>query len=171
MHLLRILIVYSCYTSTSVSSEFSLIRGKDKEGLCKECLELVRLAESNSECRPDGKRLDFEDRDTFEYRFKECWEIIKENEGFTLDDAYSPNTCGNDDDDDEYDDADEDDDHIEAHNSILGKRKAQAEEIGISDDDDDDHLQFQKSITKEAEGRKKNYGMGIRTSDWVPQIR
>ncbi|KAL6206633.1 hypothetical protein ACLB2K_023881 [Fragaria x ananassa] len=113
---------------------------KDKEGLCKECLELVRLAKSNSECRPDGKRLDFENRDTFECRFKECWEIIKENEGLTLDDVYSPNTCRNDDDD-------EDDDHIEADNSILGKRKAQAEEIGISDDDDDDdHLQFQKSI-------------------------
>ncbi|PRQ29015.1 putative chromatin regulator PHD family [Rosa chinensis] len=130
---------HPCYTSTtSAASEFSLIRGKDKEGLCKECLELVRLAESNSEYRPDGKRLDFEDRDTFECRFKECWEIIKENEGLTLDDVYSPNSNN--------DDGDDDDDHIEVHKSILGKRKAEAEEFIISDSDDDDHLQFQKSI-------------------------
>lgn len=86
-----------------------MVRGKDKSGLCSNCLELVRFAEANSEYGPDGEKLDFEDRDTFKCRFKESWEIIKENEGLTLDDVYSPND-------------------IEFHNSILGKRKKQEEE-------------------------------------------
>ncbi|XP_050367274.1 zinc finger CCCH domain-containing protein 44-like [Argentina anserina] len=91
-------------------------QGKNKEGLCKECLQLVRLAESNSEYRSDGKRIDFEDRDTFECRFKECWEIIKENGGLTLDDVN------------------------------LFPKKAEAEEFIFDDNDNDDHLRFQKSM-------------------------
>lgn len=86
-----------------------MVRGKDKLGLCSNCLELIRFAEANSEYGADGEKLDFEDRDTFKCRFKESWEIIKENEGSTLDDVYSPNG-------------------IEFHNSMLGKRKKQEEE-------------------------------------------
>lgn len=127
-----------CYISTTnVASKLSLIKGKDKESLCNKCVELVKLAEANSEYGPDGKRLDFEDRDTFECRFKECWEIIKENEGLTFDDVYSPNR-----------DNDDDDDHIEVQKSILGKRKAETEECINSNYDDDEHIQFQKSILR-----------------------
>ncbi|KAL6138334.1 hypothetical protein ACLB2K_063617 [Fragaria x ananassa] len=46
-----------CYTaSTSTgAAEFSLLRGKDKSGLCNDCLEVVRLAEENSEDGADGE--------------------------------------------------------------------------------------------------------------------
>lgn len=37
------------------------------------------------------EKIDFEDRDTFECLFKEWWEIIKEKEGFTLDNVYTAN--------------------------------------------------------------------------------
>ncbi|KAK9929598.1 hypothetical protein M0R45_026692 [Rubus argutus] len=71
------------------SSEFALLRGNN--GLCKSCLNLILLAEENSEYGLDGEKIDFEDRDTFECLFKECWEIIKEKEGFTLDNVYTAN--------------------------------------------------------------------------------
>ncbi|KAL6141681.1 hypothetical protein ACLB2K_059969 [Fragaria x ananassa] len=81
-----------CYTaSTSTgAAEFSLLRGKDKSGLCNDCLEVVRLSEENSEDGADGEKLDFENQDSFECRLKEYWEFIKKNEGLTLNDVYSP---------------------------------------------------------------------------------
>ncbi|PRQ20198.1 putative chromatin regulator PHD family [Rosa chinensis] len=69
------------------ASEFTLLKGNN--GLCKSCLKLVLLAEENSEYGLEGEKIDFKDRDTFECLFKECWEILKEQEGFTLDDVYS----------------------------------------------------------------------------------
>ncbi|XP_004287448.1 PREDICTED: zinc finger CCCH domain-containing protein 44-like [Fragaria vesca subsp. vesca] len=69
------------------SSEFAVVRGKENVGLCVDCLELVRFAE-NAECDRDGDKLDFEDPETFEYGFKECWEILKEKDGLTLNDIY-----------------------------------------------------------------------------------
>ncbi|KAM5547626.1 zinc finger CCCH domain-containing protein 44-like [Rosa sericea] len=73
---------------SSDDSEFAVVRGKEKLGLCEDCLELVRLAEENAECDGDGDKLDFEDQETFETGFKECWEILKEKEGLSLDDIY-----------------------------------------------------------------------------------
>lgn len=35
------------------------------------------------------EKIDFNNGDTFECLFKQCWEILKEQEGFTLDDVYS----------------------------------------------------------------------------------
>ncbi|KAM1014481.1 hypothetical protein ACFX2C_044464 [Malus domestica] len=68
-------------------SKFTQVRGK--KGFCKECLELILLAEQNSEYGLNGEKIDLKDRDTFECLFKEYWEIIRENEGLTLDDVYS----------------------------------------------------------------------------------
>ncbi|XP_048439215.1 zinc finger CCCH domain-containing protein 44-like [Pyrus x bretschneideri] len=69
------------------SSKFTHVRGK--KGFCKECLELILLAEQNSEYGSNGEKIDFKDRDTLECLFKEYWEIIKEKEGLTSDDVYS----------------------------------------------------------------------------------
>ncbi|XP_050378080.1 uncharacterized protein At5g08430 [Argentina anserina] len=69
------------------ASEFTLLKGNN--GLCKSCLKLILLAEENAQYGLEGEKIDFNDRETFECLFKECWEILKEQEGFTLDDVYS----------------------------------------------------------------------------------
>ncbi|XP_050375895.1 zinc finger CCCH domain-containing protein 19-like [Argentina anserina] len=69
------------------NSEFAAVRGREKEGLCEDCVELVRLAEANAGYDRDGDTLDFEDQNTFEFGFKECWEILKEKEGLGFDDV------------------------------------------------------------------------------------
>ncbi|EXB83819.1 Uncharacterized protein L484_023425 [Morus notabilis] len=65
---------------------------RSDNGLCHECLELVILGEENEAFDINGEKIDFEDRDSFEGLFKEYWEIVKEKEGFTMDDVYAANT-------------------------------------------------------------------------------
>ncbi|XP_062005582.1 zinc finger CCCH domain-containing protein 19-like [Rosa rugosa] len=117
----------SCCKSSDANSEFAVVRGKEKLGLCNDCLGIVRLAEENGQYGVDGKKLGFEDPETFEYGFKECWEIIKEKEGLTLDDLYFPYSKGVTDSHDSKD--------TETHKSTLGKRKAEAE---ICEDNEDE---------------------------------
>lgn len=100
-------------------------RGKEKLGFCNDCLGLVRLAEGDTQYGLDGKELDFEDPDTFECRFKECREIIKEKECLSLDDHYLPDSIGE-------RDSHDSDDIEESPKSTLGKRNAEAK---FSEDD------------------------------------
>uniref|UniRef100_A0A7N2LT39 Uncharacterized protein n=1 Tax=Quercus lobata TaxID=97700 RepID=A0A7N2LT39_QUELO len=67
------------------AAEFAPTRGK--KGFCSECLKLVLFAEENVEYDSDGGKIDFNNRDTYEGLFKEYWDIVKDEEGLTLDDV------------------------------------------------------------------------------------
>ncbi|GMY04880.1 zinc finger CCCH domain-containing protein 19-like isoform X2 [Fagus crenata] len=62
-------------------SEFACVRGK--KGFCNHCVQLAKLIEENVDVDIDGVKIDFRDRDTYEFFFKEYWQIIKEKEGLT----------------------------------------------------------------------------------------
>ncbi|KAJ9170176.1 hypothetical protein P3X46_018304 [Hevea brasiliensis] len=70
-----------------IAAEFAPVRGK--KGLCSECLELVLLVEDKEDLEIDGGKIDLGDRDTYECLFLEYWDIIKEDEGLSLDDVYT----------------------------------------------------------------------------------
>ncbi|KAL6877191.1 hypothetical protein ACP4OV_012862 [Aristida adscensionis] len=55
------------------------------KGLCRSCLRMAIMIERNVNVDSDGERVDFSDRETYEFLFKDYWEIIKEKEGLTLD--------------------------------------------------------------------------------------
>ncbi|KDP23084.1 hypothetical protein JCGZ_01655 [Jatropha curcas] len=69
------------------AAEFAPVRGK--KGLCTECLELVLFVEEKEDLNADGGKIDLRDRNTYECLFLEYWDIIKEDEGLSLDDVYS----------------------------------------------------------------------------------
>ncbi|TVU19437.1 hypothetical protein EJB05_35587 [Eragrostis curvula] len=62
------------------------------KGFCINCLRLAIMIEKNVDVDSDGERADFNDRETYEFLFKDYWEIVKDKEGLTLDkleEAYS----------------------------------------------------------------------------------
>ncbi|XP_015692824.1 uncharacterized protein At5g08430-like isoform X2 [Oryza brachyantha] len=55
-------------------------------GFCNNCLRLAIMIEKNVDVDSDGERVDFSDRETYEFLFKDYyWEIVREKEGLTLD--------------------------------------------------------------------------------------
>ncbi|KAL5202670.1 hypothetical protein ABZP36_013622 [Zizania latifolia] len=54
-------------------------------GFCNNCLRMANMIEKNVDVDSDGERVDFSDRETYEFLFKEYWEIGKDKEGLTLD--------------------------------------------------------------------------------------
>ncbi|KAF0922667.1 hypothetical protein E2562_001065, partial [Oryza meyeriana var. granulata] len=54
-------------------------------GFCNNCLRMAIMIEKNVDVDSDGERVDFSDRETYEFLFKEYWEIIRDKEGLTLD--------------------------------------------------------------------------------------
>ncbi|MCL7023432.1 hypothetical protein MKW94_014280 [Papaver nudicaule] len=59
-----------------------------KKSFCGECLKLLLLIEEHVEVDSDGGKIDFKDRETYEGLFKEYWDLIKDEEGVTLEDLY-----------------------------------------------------------------------------------
>ncbi|XP_024315772.1 uncharacterized protein At5g08430 isoform X4 [Brachypodium distachyon] len=76
-------------------ADFVQVR-RQTEGFCTDCLRLAIMIEKEVEVDSDGEKVDFDDRETYEFLFKEYWEIVRGKEGLTLDnlqeaDAYLKN--------------------------------------------------------------------------------
>nr|QEX51170.1 zinc finger CCCH domain-containing protein 44-like isoform X1 [Cymbidium ensifolium] len=56
---------------------------KEVKGFCGECLRLVKLVEDCTDIDSDEEKVDFDDRDTWEFLFKDYWPIVKRKEGLT----------------------------------------------------------------------------------------
>ncbi|AQK93707.1 zinc ion binding [Zea mays] len=66
-------------------AEFVPVLRKTK-GFCTNCLRMAIMIEKNVDVDSDGERVDFNDRATYEFLFKEYWEeIVKGKESMTLD--------------------------------------------------------------------------------------
>ncbi|XP_037470852.1 uncharacterized protein At5g08430-like isoform X1 [Triticum dicoccoides] len=68
-----------------IEADFVQVGRRQTKGLCANCLRLGIMIENNIEIDSDGERVDFSDRSTVEFLFKEYWEIIIKKEGLTLD--------------------------------------------------------------------------------------
>lgn len=57
---------------------------KEAKGFCGECLRLAKLVEDCADIDSDEEKIDFDDRNTWEFLFKDYWPIVKRQEGLTL---------------------------------------------------------------------------------------
>ncbi|KAK8961170.1 hypothetical protein KSP40_PGU011250 [Platanthera guangdongensis] len=57
---------------------------KETKGFCGECLRLAKLVENCADIDSDEEKIDFDDRNTWEFLFKDYWPIVKRKEGLTL---------------------------------------------------------------------------------------
>ncbi|TYH23050.1 hypothetical protein ES288_A04G179600v1 [Gossypium darwinii] len=67
--------------------EFAIVKGK--RAFCNTCLELALLIEDKKNVNANGVKVDFNDRETYEFLFKGYWEWVKEKEGLTLKQLHS----------------------------------------------------------------------------------
>ncbi|XP_022762698.1 uncharacterized protein At5g08430-like isoform X2 [Durio zibethinus] len=68
-------------------AEFAVV--KQQKGFCNTCLELALLIEDKKDVNFNGVKIDFNDRETYEFFFKGYWELVKGKEGLTSKQVHS----------------------------------------------------------------------------------
>ncbi|XP_020579316.1 uncharacterized protein At5g08430-like isoform X1 [Phalaenopsis equestris] len=63
------------------TAEFGQVKGA--KGFCGDCLRLAKLVEDCADSDSDEEKVDFDDRNTWEFLFKDYWPIVKRQEGLT----------------------------------------------------------------------------------------
>ncbi|XP_020261962.1 uncharacterized protein At5g08430-like isoform X2 [Asparagus officinalis] len=69
------------------SAEF--VQVKKSKGFCINCLRLARMIEEDETVDSDGEKVDFSNTETYEFLFKDYWEIVKDQEGLTIVDVQA----------------------------------------------------------------------------------
>ncbi|XP_058097591.1 uncharacterized protein LOC131242759 isoform X3 [Magnolia sinica] len=67
----------------------AVVHVKRKKGFCTNCLRLALLIEENLDVDSDGGKVDFNDTETYEFLFKEYWDLIKQHEGLSVQDLHA----------------------------------------------------------------------------------
>ncbi|XP_074589681.1 uncharacterized protein At5g08430-like isoform X3 [Curcuma longa] len=80
-----------CGTNSCIKEAVFVQVKKKAKGFCSHCLKLAILIEGNMDVDSDGVKVDFEDTTTYEFLFKDYWEIIKDQEKLTLIDLQTAN--------------------------------------------------------------------------------
>jgi hypothetical protein len=60
------------------------VRVRKRKGLCEECLPIVVMIERNQNVNSEGVEVNFEDKETYEYMFKEYWLGLKNRLSLTM---------------------------------------------------------------------------------------
>ncbi|KAH9298266.1 hypothetical protein KI387_029948, partial [Taxus chinensis] len=80
---------YLCYTCTysvcrACIREAEFVCIKKNKGFCENCLPLVLMIEEDKNVHSDGVKVDFSDKETWEYLFKDYWLELKDKLSLTL---------------------------------------------------------------------------------------
>ncbi|XP_057864064.2 zinc finger CCCH domain-containing protein 19 [Cryptomeria japonica] len=81
---------YTCETSYCkvCINEADFILVKKTKGLCEDCFKLVNMIEENKNVDSEGNEVDFTDKGTYEFLFKDYWLELKDKHSLTLADPH-----------------------------------------------------------------------------------
>ncbi|XP_062020469.1 zinc finger CCCH domain-containing protein 19 isoform X2 [Rosa rugosa] len=82
---------YMCYTCTfslckACTKDAVILCIKGNKGFCETCMKTVMLIEKNEHGNKEKDAVDFDDKSSWEYLFKDYWTDLKERLSLTLDD-------------------------------------------------------------------------------------